>query len=80
MVPWGAQRNKWRILAQTYKKRDAGNEKWLSGNGYCILFADRKKLLLTKHQNVSQQISKDTCYNDFWSSWYFTSHTENNSR
>ena len=32
MVPWGVQRNKWEILAQTYKKREAENEKWLTGN------------------------------------------------
>ena len=32
IVPWGVQRNKWGILTKTYKKHEAGNEKWASGN------------------------------------------------
>ena len=27
MVPWGVQRNKWEILAQTCKKHEARNKK-----------------------------------------------------
>ena len=39
MAPWGVQRNKWGILAQTYEKQNMKreNEKSLSGNFYVIV-------------------------------------------
>ena len=39
MIPWGVQRNKWGILAQTYEKQNMKREieKSLSGNFYVIV-------------------------------------------